>query len=56
MRGGSDRSWGELIIGSMTKEELPRGFPLVKSKRLPEQLFFSDWERWLKADGTPANP
>lgn len=56
VRGGSDRSWGELIIGSMTKEELPRGFPLVKSKRLPEQLFFSDWERWLKADGTPANP
>lgn len=56
VRGGSDRSWGELIIGSMTREELPRGFPLVKSKRLPEQLFFSDWERWLKADGTPAGP
>ena len=56
VRGGSDRSWGELIIGSMTKEELPHGFPLIKSKRLPEQLFFSDWERWLKADGTPASP
>ena len=56
VRGASDRSWGELIIGSMTKEELPRGFPLIKSYRLPEQLFFSDWERWLKPDGTPATP
>ena len=56
VRGGSERSWGELIIGSMTKEELPRGFPLVKSKRLPEQLFLSDWERWFKPDETAANP
>lgn len=56
VRGGTDRSWGELIIGSMLREELPRGFPLVKSYRLPEQLFFSDWERWLKPDGTPATP
>ena len=56
VRGASERSWGELIIGSMTKEELPRGFPLIKSYRLPEQMFLSDWERWLKPDGTPANP
>lgn len=56
VRGGTDRSWGELIIGSMLREELPRGFPLVKSYRLPEQLFFSDWERWFKPDGTPVTP
>jgi len=56
VRGGSDRTWGELIISSMTKEELPRGFPLVKSKRLPEQLFLTDWERWFKPEETPAGP
>lgn len=56
IRGGSDRSWGELIISSITKEELPRGFPLVKSKRLPEQLFLTDWERWFKPEETPAQP
>lgn len=54
VRGGSERTWGELIVASLIKEELPRGFPLVKSYRLSEQLFFSDWERWLKPE--PPSP
>jgi 4-amino-4-deoxy-L-arabinose transferase-like glycosyltransferase len=48
VRPGGDRSWGMLIISALTKEELPPRFPLSKSTRLPEQLFLSDWERWIK--------
>lgn len=47
-RGGSEFSWGALVMASLTREELPPGFPLHKSYRLPEQLYFTDWERWLK--------
>lgn len=55
VRPGGDRSWGMLIISALTKEELPPRFPLSKSTRLPEQLFLSDWERWIKpaTDETP---
>lgn len=56
VRGGSERSWGELVVSSIIKEELPRGFPLVKSYRLSEQLFFSYRERWLNPEPTSAAP
>jgi hypothetical protein len=52
-RGGSEFSWGALVMASLAREELPPGFPLTKSYRLPEQLFLSNWERWLKP--VPAN-
>jgi 4-amino-4-deoxy-L-arabinose transferase-like glycosyltransferase len=47
-RGGSDASWGGLIISSLNREVLPVRFPLVKAFRLPEQLYLTDWDRWLK--------
>jgi hypothetical protein len=47
-RGGSEFSWGALVMASLSREELPPRFPLVKSYRLPEQLFLSSWERWIK--------
>jgi len=49
-RGGSERSWGALVMAALSAEQLPPKFPLTKSYRLPEQLFLTDWERWLKAD------
>jgi hypothetical protein len=33
---------------------LPVRFPLVKAFRLPEQLYLTDWDRWLKPAATPA--
>lgn len=60
VRPGGDRSWGMLIMSAMTKEELPPRFPLSKSPRLPqqlfEQLFLSDWERWMKPEGSSSKP
>jgi hypothetical protein len=62
--GGSEMSWGNLIINSLNRQELPPRFPLRFSPRLdprtdPEwaaQLFLADWERWLKPEGAPRQP
>ena len=50
VRGGTEFSWGNLIMSSLSREELPPRFPLTKSYRLPEQLFLSSWERWFKPE------
>jgi hypothetical protein len=57
IRAGGDRSWGGIVVGTMLQQSLPLGFPLRKSvqKYLPEQLFLSDWERWLKPDALDLN-
>ena len=47
-RGGAESSWGSLIISSLNRDALPLRFPLIKSFRLQEQLYLTDWERWLK--------
>jgi hypothetical protein len=46
--GGTERSWGNLILSAYSKGVIPERFPLVKSIRLPEQLFLTDTERWNK--------
>jgi hypothetical protein len=55
-RGGTERSWGNLILAALNKEVLPLRFPLGKSVRMTDQLFLSDWERWLKPERAPAKP
>ena len=52
MRGRTESTWGEIIVASQMNAELPvyLGFPLVKAYRMNEQLFLSDWERWLKPE------
>jgi hypothetical protein len=47
-RGGTESSWGGLIISSLNRDALPIRFPLIKSFRLQEQLYLTDWERWLR--------
>jgi hypothetical protein len=49
-RSGTEATWGEMIIMSLSKEELPPRFPLRKSLRLQDQLFLTNWERWLKKE------
>lgn len=41
-------SWGEFIVNTILKNEVPPNFPLrqMPSGYLPEQLFLSDWKRW----------
>jgi hypothetical protein len=43
-----DYSWGDFIINTILKNEVPPNFPLrqMPSGYLPEQLFLSDWKRW----------
>ncbi|MEY4387389.1 MAG: hypothetical protein RLY20_2672 [Verrucomicrobiota bacterium] len=55
MRGQTESTWGEIIVASQMKDELPAylRFPLVKAYRMNEQLFLSDWERWLKPEDAP---
>lgn len=48
--GGSEGSWGSLIVNALSRQVLPQRFPLHKSVRLPDQLFLSDWERWQDGD------
>ncbi|HTI98388.1 MAG TPA: glycosyltransferase family 39 protein [Dongiaceae bacterium] len=47
VRGG-DNNWGSFILEVFVKKEIPNGFPLnhMPSGLLPEQMFFSDWQRW----------
>jgi hypothetical protein len=56
VRPGGDRTWGQLVLSALTREQLPPRFPLSKSTRLPEQLFLSDWERWVKPDSKADSP
>ena len=49
-RSGTEATWGEIVIMSLSKEELPPRFPLRKSFRLQDQLFLTNWERWLKQE------
>ena len=43
-----EQSWGEFIINTLVRNEVPPDFPLrqMPSGYLPEQLFLSDWKRW----------
>jgi len=56
VRGGSEFSWGALIMGSLARGEVPAKFPLAKSYRLPEQLFLTNWERWSKTEPSDKKP
>ncbi len=42
------QSWGRFVLESLSKGEVPDGFPLKKSPAgfLPDQFFLTDWERW----------
>jgi len=43
-------SWGDFVLKSMYKGELPRDFPLPAATReslfWPEEIFLTDWNRW----------
>jgi hypothetical protein len=41
-------SWGRFILQSLSKGQVPDGFPLKKAPTgfLPDQVFLTDWERW----------
>jgi len=54
-RGGTEFSWGQIVVQSLLREELPPRFPLMKSYRMSEQLFLSNWERWAKPTSPDAN-
>jgi hypothetical protein len=43
-----DYSWGDFIVNTILKSQVPSDFPLreMPSGYLPEQLFLSDWKRW----------
>ena len=43
-----ERSWGNFILDTMLRHEVPPWFPLRAAPAgfLPEQLFLADWERW----------
>jgi hypothetical protein len=43
-----DYSWGDFVVNTILKSEVPPNFPLrqMPSGYLPEQLFLSDWKRW----------
>ena len=43
-----DYSWGDFVINTILKNEVPSNFPLrqMPSGYLPEQLLLSDWKRW----------
>jgi hypothetical protein len=43
-----DFSWGDFVVNTLLKSEVPPEFPLrqMPSGYLPEQLFLSDWKRW----------
>ena len=42
------QGWGRFVVQSLSKGEVPDGFPLKKSPQrfLPDQFFVTDWERW----------
>jgi hypothetical protein len=42
------QSWGRFILESLSRGEIPDGFPLKKAPAgfLPDQFFLTDWDRW----------
>jgi hypothetical protein len=46
-------TWGRFVAESIIKQEVPTGFPLKRLPPgfLPEQLFLTDWDRWVKDSG-----
>lgn len=55
-----DASWADFVVRAVAREKiLPEGFPLSKSVPphvLQSQMFFADWERWLKHEAEPVQP
>jgi len=54
-----EKSWGSFILQSLVSKIIPTDFPLRKAPGgfLPEQLFLTDWERWVKTpEGQPPPP
>jgi hypothetical protein len=49
-----EHSWGSFVLESMLRNEIPQTFPLRKAPKgyLPEQLFLTDWERWIITPAT----
>ena len=49
---GSDREWGNLVLGSVMAKTLPPMFPLrqMPTGFLPEQLILTDYQRWPKEE------
>jgi len=45
---GENQGWGDFIVQSLLRREVPTGFPLVKAYAdlFPDQLFLTDKERW----------
>ncbi len=45
-----ERSWGNFVIDSVLRREVPPWFPLRAAPAFfpPEQLFLSDWARWRR--------
>ena len=43
-----NKGWGRFVLQSLSKGEVPDGFPLKKSPQrfLPDQFFVTDWDRW----------
>jgi len=43
-----EHSWGNFILNSLIKKEVPPSFPLRQTTKgfLPYQLFLADWKRW----------
>lgn len=52
-----DATWADFVLRVVARDKtLPDGFPLTKSVPpyvLQSQMFFSDWERWLKTEPEP---
>lgn len=42
------QNWGRFVLESLSRGEVPDGFPLKKAPAgfLPDQFFLTDWERW----------
>ena len=42
------KGWGRFVLQSLSKGDVPDGFPLKKSPQrfLPDQFFVTDWDRW----------
>ena len=45
---GENHSWGNFLLESIVRKEIPAGFPLRKSPEglFPDQLFLTDYDRW----------
>ena len=49
---GENHGWGNFLLETIVRKEVPTGFPLSKSPQglFPEQLFLTDFERWRVKD------